>query len=157
MLLVRRFWLALAVIQVAAARADESPRPAPLERTSAFETAYAASFYQFDACGDGIAGNAYRSALVNKLKRCPFSDAAKAHFMSRLAAQRRKSAAQINKLIETNGGLPVQLAGMTRTCREQMDSPKYRELRRRLDAYSAGKLKADGVVAQPCDAAEIEP
>jgi hypothetical protein len=154
---VWRTLLAFAVIHVGMASADEAPQPAFLEHTVAFEKAYAASFYQFDACGDGISGRTWRSALVARLKQCPFSDAAKARFMARAAAQRRKSAEQINKLIETNGGLPVRLAGMTRTCREQRDSPEYRDVRNRLDAFAAGKLKADKVVEQPCDAAQIDP
>jgi hypothetical protein len=157
MFAIWRFLLILAVMQVAVARADEASMPAALQRTDAFEKAYAASFYQFDACGDDIAGRTYRSALVARLKQCPFSAAAKARFLARAAAQRRKSSEQMNKLIETNGGLPVRLAGMTRTCHEQMDSPEYRALRSRLDAFSAGKLKADAVVGQPCDAADIEP
>jgi len=148
---------ALAVVHVIAAKADEPPKPPPLENTRAFEQAYAASFYQFDACGDGLTGRSYRFALSARVRQCPFTDAAKTRFVARAAAQRRKSAEAISKLIETSGGLPVRLAGMTRTCREQMDSPEYRELRNRLDAFSAGRLKADAVVAQPCDAAEIDP
>jgi hypothetical protein len=157
MFAIWRFLLVLAIIHVAVAQANVAPEPAPLERIDAFEKAYAASFYRFDACGDGIAGRTYRSALVVRLKQCPFSDSAKARFLARAAAQRRKSSEQINKLIEMNGGLPVRLAGMTRTCREQMNSPQYRALRSRLDAFSAGKLKADAIVEQSCDAADIEP
>ena len=69
----------------------------------------------------------------------------------------REAKQLLAKLIEDNGGLPVRLDGMTRSCREQRDSPEYREVRSRLDAYSAGKLGVDAVVAQPCDAAEIAP
>src|ERR1700739_631994 len=116
---VWRTLMAFAVIHVGMARAGEAPKPASLEHTVAFEQAYAASFYQFDACGDGISGRTWRDALVARLKQCPFSDAAKARFMARAAAQRRKSAEQINKLIETNGGLPV------RVCR--LKPPRRRE------------------------------
>jgi hypothetical protein len=154
---VWRFLPAIAAIHVVVAGANELPKPAAMENTNAFEKAYAASFYQFDACGDGIAGRSWRSALVARLRQCPFSNAAKVRFLARAAEQRRKSTGQINKLIETNGGLPVRLAGMTRTCREQMDSPEYRDVRTRLDAFAAGRLPADAVVAQPCDAAEIDP
>ncbi len=146
------FCCVVIVAGVGAGAADE-----PLVRTDAFERAYAASFYEFDACGDGVSGRAYRMALTAKVKLCPFADAAKTRFVARAAAQRRKSAEMMAKLIEDNGGLPVRLDGMTRSCREQRDSPEYREVRSRLDAYSAGKLGVDAVVAQPCDAAEIAP
>lgn len=61
------------------------------------------------------------------------------------------------KLIEDQGGLPMRLEGMTRTCREQMDSPEYQEVRGRLDKFASGKAGPDVVFAQPCDAAEITP
>jgi hypothetical protein len=137
--------------------ADETPKPAPLERTDAFEKAYAASVYEFDACGDGLAGRIYRNALTDRLKQCPFSEAAKKRFQRRAAAQRRVSGLAMAKLIETNGGLPVRLDGMTRTCREQSESPEYRAVLSRLDDYAAGKAGPEAVVAQPCDATEITP
>jgi hypothetical protein len=61
------------------------------------------------------------------------------------------------KLIEDNGGLPMRLEGMTRSCREQFDSPEYRLVRSRLDDFSSGKLGSDAVITQPCDAPEITP
>jgi hypothetical protein len=159
---MRTIWLSLPVVAgvslgLATVRADDTPKPAALERTDAFEKAYGASFYEFDACGDGIAGRIYRSALTDKLKRCPFSEAAKQRFQVRAAAQRRKSSQAMDKLIESTGGLPVRLEGMSRSCHEQGDSPEYRAVRTRLDAYAAGKIGVDAVVAQPCDAAEIAP
>jgi hypothetical protein len=149
--------LIMACTSLAPAGADESPKPAPLESLGAFEKAYAASFYEFDACGDGIAGRIYRSALVARLKQCPFSAAAKQHFPVWAAAQRRMSTEAIDNLIEAHGGLPIRLDGMARTCREQMESSEYRVVRGRLDDFAAGRLTADAVVAQPCDAAEISP
>ena len=137
--------------------ADEAPGPAALERTDAFEKAYGASFYEFDACGDGLAGRIYRTALVDKLKQCPFTETAKKRFQLRATAQRRKSSQVMAKLIEDNGGLPMRLEGMTRSCREQFDSPEYRLVRSRLDDFSSGKLGMDAVVPQPCDAPEIMP
>lgn len=140
-----------------AAGADDTPRQTLLERTDAFDRAYAASYYQFDACGDEIAGRAYRSALVERFAQCPFSATAKARFRTRSAAQRRKSTEGITKLIEDNGGLPMRLDGMTRTCHEQRESPEYRTVRERLDEFSAGKSRPEAVVAAPCAAAEITP
>ena len=159
---MRGTWFCLLVLAgipmgVATGKADEAPKPATLERTDAFEKAYAASFYEFDACGDGIAGRVYRNALSAKLKQCPFSAEAKQRFQLRSSAQRRKSSQVMAKLIEDNGGLPVRLEGMTRSCHEQIDSPEYRVVRGRLDNYAAGKTGPDAVVVQPCDATEITP
>jgi hypothetical protein len=151
---MRAIWVCLIILAgVATAWADE----AGSANTSAFDRAYAASFYQFDACGDGIAGRIFRTALTAKLKQCPFSDDAKKRFQARSSAQRRKSSQAMAKLIEDNGGLPVRLEGMPRTCREQMDSPDYRAVRSRLDDFAAGKAGPDAVVPEPCDAAEITP
>src|SRR4051794_10728092 len=84
--------LLLGSAAIVPARADDAPRPAVLERTDAFDRAYAASFYEFDACGDGLAGRIYRNALVEKLKQCPFSAPAKQRFQIKAAAQRRNPA-----------------------------------------------------------------
>jgi hypothetical protein len=155
---MRRVWFGLlilmaTVVGVAHVKADDARSGG----TEAFENAYAASFYEFDACGDGIAGRTYRFALTAKVKQCPFSEETKQRFVARAAAQRRKSSQVMAKLIEDHGGLPMRLEGMTRTCREQMDSPEYRAVRSRLDAYGAGNAGVDTVVSAPCDAAEISP
>lgn len=149
---MRGIWICLLL-----AGLTTGPANANADGTGAFETAYAASFYHFDACGDGVAGRVYRSALSEKLKQCPFSAEAKDRFQLRAAAQRRKSGQAMAKLIEDNGGLPVRLEGMARSCREQIDSPEYRAVRSRLDDYAADKTGPDTVVAQPCDATEITP
>jgi hypothetical protein len=139
------------------ARADDAPRPASLERTDAFDRAYAASYYQFDACGDELTGRLYRKALVERFAQCPFSAAARARFRTRSAAQRQQSAEEMEKLIEDNSGLPVRLDGMKRTCREQRDSREYLTVLSRLADFSAGKSGPEAVVAEPCEAAEITP
>lgn len=149
--------LILTACLVSPAAAAEAPDHAARQSTDAFRHAYAASFYQFDACGDSIAGTIYRKALVARLKQCPFSPAAQQGFLHWATAQRRVSSAAMNKLIEVNGGLPVRLAGMTRTCHEQRESAEYQQVRGRLEAFSAGRLPADAVVTQPCDAAAISP
>ena len=145
------------LIMPATVNADDAPGLALLEQTDAFERAYAASYYRFDACGDELAGRTYRNALVEKLAQCPFSAAAKARFKMRSAAQRHKSREVIAKIIEDNGGLPVRLDGMTRTCREQMEDFEYRSVLDRLNTFSAGKLDAATVIPGPCDAVEITP
>jgi hypothetical protein len=153
-----RFWLCLvvlaAMVSISTAMADGG---AALDRTDAFEQAYGASFFEFDACGDGLSGRLYRQALTDRLMHCPFTAAAKARFRTRAAMQRRKSGEIIRELIEQTGGMPVRLEGMTRTCREQMDSPEYQAVRSRLDAYSTGAASRDDVVPSPCDADRIAP
>jgi hypothetical protein len=139
------------------ASAEDAPNLTPLQRTDAFRSAYAASFYEFDACGDGFAGRIYRNALTQKLDRCPFTAEAKQRFRAWAPAQRRKASEAITNLIEKTGGLPVRLDGMTQTCHAQMASAEYRTVRRRLEDFYVGKIGADAVVAQPCDAAEIAP
>nr|WP_294505697.1 hypothetical protein [uncultured Rhodopila sp.] len=151
----RGFFVLLMLAAPVGAAADEAAKPA--DTTGAFETAYAASFYEFDACGDGLSGRTYRRALSEKVAHCPFPADVKQRFVQRAAAQRQKSAKAMAKLIEDNGGLPVRLEGMTRTCREQSETPEYQAIRARLDAFSVGKLGVDGVVAAACDAAEINP
>lgn len=155
---MRGLWfLALASLAIPAAHAADTPQGAPLERTAAFDKAYAASFYEFDGCGDNVAGRLYRNALTAKLKQCPFSPEARKRFQARAAAQAEQSRAMLARMIEDNGGLPMRLEGMTRTCHEQMDSPDYRAVRERLESLATGKATLDSVVPQGCDAAEISP
>jgi hypothetical protein len=158
---MRRIRLCLAALiampGAGGATAGASAESAALDNPSAFEQAYGASFFDFDACGDGLSGRIYREVLVEKLVHCPFTDEAKARFRTRSAVQRRKSGEIIRALIERTGGMPVRLEGMTRTCREQMDSPEYQAVRSRLEAYSAGAASRDDVMPWPCDASEITP
>jgi hypothetical protein len=125
--------------------------------TRAFEYADALSFYGFDGCGDALGGRIYRRALADKFAHCPFAPAARARFAERARAQQVKSSAVLRQMIDEHGGLPVRLEGMTRTCREQMDSPEYQALRGQLDRYQRGEISADAIVPAPCDAASMAP
>ncbi len=146
-------WLAfLVLVPAAGLRAEEA-----LTDTRAFEHAAATSFYGFDACGDGLDGRLYRRALMDKFRHCPFSDAARARFADRVQAQQRVSRAKLDQVIDENGGLPVQLPGMDRTCHEQLASPDHQRLHEALQKYASGDLGAEAVLASPCDAATIEP
>ena len=40
---------------------------AALDRTDAFEQTYGASFFEFDACGEGLSGRIYRQALTDRV------------------------------------------------------------------------------------------
>jgi hypothetical protein len=153
---MRRRVCFLSMLAVPVLAAAEEPAK-PVDATRAFETAYAASFYQFDACGDAVSGRSYRRALSEKVAQCPFPADVKQRFVQRAAAQRMKSAQAMAKLIEDNGGLPLRLEGMTRTCREQSETPEYQAIRARLDAFAAGKTGVDGVVPEACDATAVSP
>ena len=152
---MRIVWYCLiaGVLGLGPARAGDTAPPA----TAAFRHAYAAAFYQFDACGDGLAGQFYRNALSARLKQCPFPAEAKAQFQAWARAQRQLSRDAIKTLIDDNGGMPMRLKGMTQTCREQIDSPEYRAVRERLDMFATGKSGPEAVVPQPCDADAIAP
>ena len=154
--MIRRGFFTLLLFAAAVAAAAGEPAM-PADATRAFEMAYAASFYEFDACGDGISGRNYRRALSEKVAHCPFPADVKQRFVQRAAAQRLKSAQAMAKLIEDNGGLPVRLDGMSRTCREQSETPEYQAIRARLDDFASGKIAADQVVPGACDADEISP
>lgn len=161
---MRIVWICLlaTILGLGSARADGGLGSARADgtgtgSTGAFRQAYAASFYQFDACGDGLAGRIYRNALSARLRQCPLPAEAKTQFQAWAKAQTRKSSEAIRTLIDDNGGMPIRLQGMTRTCREQTDSPEYGAVRERLDAYAAGKSGPEAVVPQPCDADGIAP
>ena len=131
--------------------------PATLESTGAFERGFAVSLYQFDACGDALAGRMFRRALAERFARCPFSDEARARYGRRTRAQFAMTRERMLKLVEENGGLPRELPGMATTCRAQQASGEYREFRALLERFAAGEAKADAVIPAPCDAADILP
>ncbi len=60
-------------------------------------------------------------------------------------------------MIETHGGLPMQLDGMATTCHAQQAGDDYKQLRARLEQYSQGTLPAEAIIDAPCDAPDIQP
>jgi hypothetical protein len=148
--------LASALLLIAAG-AGESRASPDLVQTDAFEMSYAASFYSLDACGDGLAGQLYRRALLEKFKHCPFSAAARAHFLHRSTVEREKASDAIKAMIEQRGGMPMHLDGMAMTCHGQHTDADYQAFRGKLDQYGQGAVSADTIIPQPCDAAEIAP
>jgi hypothetical protein len=136
-----------------AARAADAPQT----DTAAFEYAQAMSFYGFDGCGDGVTGRLFRRALADKFAHCPFTPAARTRYAERARAQQTKSSDLMRHIIDTNGGMPVKLDGMTRTCREQIDSSDYQHLRGLLEQYSRGEVTADAIFPAPCDAKSLIP
>lgn len=138
-----------------AARA-QTPPPA-LDDPAAFERGFAVSLFQFDACGDAVAGRAFRRALAERVAHCPFTPGARARYAERTRAQFQKARERMAALVEETGGLPVRLEGMSATCRQQRASEEYRLLRARLERYAEGAIAADAVIPAPCDAADVLP
>jgi hypothetical protein len=130
---------------------------ADLEKPDAFEHGFAVSLFVFDGCGDVVTGRMFRRALAEKFAQCPFTPAARTRFQQRTRAQQAKVRRTLSQMIETTGGLPVKLEGMSMTCHEQQAGDDYHRLRAQLDSYSEGKLAADAIISAPCDAPDISP
>ena len=142
--------LALALLPAAACAA-------PPDDAGAFDRAFAASFYTFDACGDAKYGLIFRKALAARFAQCPFSEMARQAHQQRSALQAKKSRDRIKALIEETGGVPMRLPGMSQTCRERQAEPDYVAARAKLDRYSDGELKLADLLPAGCDADVIAP
>jgi hypothetical protein len=147
-----RFGSILALALMASAASAE-----PLENTRAFDRAFAASFYVFDACGDGKYGLIFRRALAARFAQCPFTPQARATHQRRIALQAKRSREMMNALIEKTGGAPNRLPGMDETCRQRQAAADYRSVRERLEKYTEGALTAQDVIPAACDADAITP
>ncbi len=152
--------LALSLCHGAVAQSSPSnaaPSGPALDRPDAFERAFATSSYMFDACGDPLAGRMFRRALAERFAHCPFTQAARSRFQQRTRIQQAKSRRMLDQLVESHGGLPMQLEGMPMTCHEQQMTDDYRKFRDRLAQYAHGDMPAEAVVTAPCDAPDITP
>lgn len=130
---------------------------AALDDTAAFERGFAVSLYQFDACGDPLAGRMFRQALTERFARCPYTAAARDRFARRSRAEEAKVRRNLAELVEREGGLPRQLTGMAETCHAQQMSQAYRMFRSRLEAYTRGEVPAEAILPAACDAGDILP
>jgi len=128
-----------------------------LNDPAAFERGFAASLYQFDACGDALAGRMFRRALAERFAQCPFSAGARGHYQRETRAEFQRVRERMQRLIEDNGGLPRELVGMSTTCHAQQSSDGYRAYRALLERYQAGVVTAEAVIPAACDAAEVTP
>ncbi len=147
----------VAVALAGSAKAQPVSGQPALEGPAAFERAFAISLYNFDACGDPLAGRMFRRVLAERFAQCSFSSEARARYQQRIRAEQSKVRDWVESLIETRGGLPIRLDGMSMTCHAQRASDDYRELRDRLEQYAQGKLPAQAIIAAPCDAPDIAP
>jgi hypothetical protein len=137
--------------------AEGSTPAVPLTDPSAFEHAYGASFYGFDACGDSLTGQEFRAVLVDRFSQCPFSVGARKHFAEWTKAQRLKSSEVIQEMILEHGGLPVRLNGMPTTCHERFLRPDYQRLQANLEQYRRGHTDTTAILHGACNALEITP
>ena len=128
-----------------------------LDRPDAFGHAFALSLYQFDSCGDPLAGRMFRRALAVRFAQCPFTAEARARFTAETRGHVARSRRFMENQIETAGGLPRQLEGMTTTCHAQQASESYRSYRSQLEAFNAGTLPAEAIIPGACDAADLTP
>lgn len=128
-----------------------------LDRPDAFEHAYDLSLYQFDGCGDALAGRIYRRVLAVRFAQCPFTAEARGRYAKRTQAHLAIARQRMDDMIDRAGGLPVQLDGMTTTCHAHKTSDVYREFRAQLEAFNAGKLPANVIIPAPCDASDLAP
>ena len=149
--MLKGLWVALALVPLAA-------RAAPLEDTRAFDRAFAASFYAFDACGDGKYGALFRRALNARFAQCPFSPQAQAAHRRRNALQAEKSRERMEALIEETGGVPLRLARHGGDlAASSAPSLTTAAIRTKLESYSEGAAKLEDVLPAPCDAEAITP
>jgi hypothetical protein len=128
-----------------------------LDDPAAFERGFAVSLYQFDACGDALAGRMFRRALAERFAQCPFSPAARSHYQQQTRAEFQRVRERMKQLVEENGGLPRELVGMSTTCHAQQVSEGYRSFRALLERYQAGGATAEAVIPAACDAADVMP
>ncbi|TDH59847.1 hypothetical protein E2C06_25045 [Dankookia rubra] len=128
-----------------------------LDDPTAFERGFAVSLYQFDACGDALAGRMFRRALAERFAQCPFSKEARSHYQQQTRAEFQRVRERMQRLIEDNSGMPRELVGMSTTCHAQQSSDGYRDFRALLERYQAGGATAEAVIPAACDAADIAP
>lgn len=143
-----------AALLLAGTAAAQSPS---LTDPAAFERGFAISLYQFDACGDPLAGRMFRRALAERFAQCPFSQEARGQYQQRTRAEFQRVRERMQRLIEDNDGMPRELVGMNTTCHAQQASDGYRAFRSLLERYQEGGATAEAVIPAACDATEIMP
>jgi hypothetical protein len=145
------------VVSLSAMLASAAPAAGELADPAAFEQGFTVSLYQFDACGDALAGRMFRRALAERFAQCPFTPEARALYRQHTDATFARARRTMNKIIEANGGLPRQLEGMPMTCHELQAREDYRAFRALLERYAEGSASAEAVIPSACDAAGIMP
>jgi hypothetical protein len=123
------------------AHAQQAPKDEPV----GFEIAYGMSFFDFDACGDRVAGALFRQLIRDKVKSCPYSQAAKEKFAATVA---RDAEAFLSVLLTgISAGRPDQFKSTAAeqgiSCKEYQQTPAYVERRKRLVRYQYEEIGID--------------
>jgi hypothetical protein len=120
----------------------------------ALEIAYAMSFFDFDACGDAEAAHIFRQLILEKVKSCPYSSAAKVAFYSNITNNMEYLLSSILKA-KDNGTLDqlkgppaieeekIYPHGGPKSCKAYRAMPFYVERRERLMRYKRGEIGVD--------------
>ena len=124
---------------------------ASLTDTNAFRTAYGASYFGLDLCGDAANGALYRRALAEKVEHCPFTPEAKAGFRQWAAAADAKGADEVRDYLGDHDKLPESLDPKRRNCRLEKETPAYQKAIALLGQYAKGEARYDAVVPDACD------
>ncbi|HVM86174.1 MAG TPA: hypothetical protein VMW18_19930 [Candidatus Binatia bacterium] len=112
------------------------------------------SFFDFDACGDGEAGRVLRKLILEMVKACPYSAAAREAFRSNVA---RNTEDMLSRIFQAraDGSLdqlkgPPELEeekvnpnGGPKSCKEYRETPRYIERRNLLMRYAHKEIGAD--------------
>ena len=121
-----------------------------------FEIAYLTSFYEFDFCGDSDAGRVFRTAIVEKIKACPYSAKARERFLGNIALNMDALLSTLLMSAANNRSLQlkpppeagVNPDGSPMTCADYLHSPPYLDLRKRLMRYADDKIGVDEALGE---------
>jgi len=109
------------------------------------------SFYEFDVCGDGEAGRIFRRLVIEKIKACSYSAAAREKFRAHIFNTAEEFAAAL-LLARAEGRLDqlkgppameeekINPNGGPKSCTEYLRMPTYLERRGRLMRYKRGEI-----------------
>ena len=147
------FLATLTIACGALAIADGASAANTLTDTGRFRAAFQGSFYGFDVCGDAANGKLYRKALIDRVELCPFSKDAKADFSQWAEGAETKGSADIQRYIAEHDKLPPRLDRRKTACLAEQQNTAYQQALAMLAKYAAGRVKADAVVPDACDAA----
>ena len=142
-------FIALAALAITASASAETTK---LTGTAKFQAAFQGSFYGFDVCGDAANGKLYRKALIDKVKRCPYTEDAKAAFSEWADTAETEGSAEITRYIAEHDNLPPRMDPRKRDCIAEKQDVAYRQVLALLAQYGKGATHADAIVPGACDA-----
>jgi hypothetical protein len=138
------------------AQAQSSSRPA--DEPVGLEIAYAMSFLEYDACGDVEAGRIFRELILEKVKSCPYSPAAKDAFHSNVAMNMEQILRKVFEdkdkgLLDEWVPMAVQSEkddphGGPKSCEEYREMPSYLEDRERFMRYKRREIGVDEALGE---------